>query len=107
MLLIGMILADIPLRGALTDGGAWIVTLLRLIVFPGAAIGIFCLLPAARDVGRIAVTMLCLPAGLNAVVFARRFGGDAEAGAKCTLLSNLLGFLTIPLFFSLAAALLG
>ncbi len=105
MVVTGLVLADIPLRDTFTDLRAYGVTAIRLVALPGVYILLSLFLPIPRDVSMIVSTMLCLPAGLNGVVFARSYGGDSASGAKICFLTNLLGMISIPLIYALAAML--
>ncbi len=102
MTVTGLVLADIPLKSTFTDWRSYVLTFLRLIGLPVtfALIAHFTGLPDRMSL--IITTMLCLPAGLNCVVFARTFGGDSESGAKVCFLSALLGMITIPLIYAAA-----
>ncbi len=105
MLVTGLVLAELPLKKTFTDLRAYFITFLRLIGLPLIYILLTLLLPLPKQVSMIACTMLCLPAGLNCVVFARANKGDSDSGAKICFLSNLFGLVTIPLIYALAATL--
>ena len=107
MLVIGIVLAGIPIRTTFTDGKVWIVSLLRLIGLPMLACGLALLLHLDREMSMILMAMLCLPAGLNGVVFTKAYGGDSDSAAKLSFLTNLLGIVTIPLLYALAGAMFG
>ncbi len=107
MLLTGLVMADIPIRATFSDWRTYLISALRLIGWPAIACGLALLFKLPADLALIVVTMLCLPVGLNCVVFARAFGGDSESGAKVCFLSNLLGLVTIPLVYAAAAFLFG
>jgi predicted permease len=44
---------------------------------------------------------LCMPMGLNTVIFPEAYGGDSGTGAQCCFVSQVLGLLTIPGVFAL------
>lgn len=105
MIVTGLVLADIPLRQTFTDWRSYVLTAIRLIGLPALFIGIALLFHLPNDLSRIVTCMLCLPAGLNCVVFARSYGGDSISGAKVCFLSSLFGMGTIPLFYAVTTIL--
>jgi len=105
MLVTGLVLAESPLSDMLKDLRAYLISALRLVGLPA----LFAILALAvrldPTVARIGTTMLCLPAGLNCVVFARSYGGESAFGARVCFLSALLGMITIPLIYAAATVL--
>lgn len=105
MIVTGLVLADIPLKATFSDLRAYLLTAIRLIGLPVLFALLALLLKLPAQLSLIGTTMLCLPAGLNCVVFARAYGGDSESGAKVCFLSALFGMITIPLIYAGAAML--
>lgn len=104
MILTGAILSDIRLSAVFTDPRTYLICFLRLVGWP-ALFGLLAyLLGLPSDSSLLLTVMLCLPAGLNSVVFSRAWGGDSESAVKICFLSNLLGLITIPLVFAAASA---
>ncbi len=109
MILTGYVLARSPLKKMLANPKMYFAALMRLIVFPaafGALVWLFCFL---TGIGTshvfLAVTAMCLPMGLNSVVFPEAAGLDGTLGAQSSFISNVLGIITIPLVFALISAL--
>ena len=105
MILTGFILAGVSLGDLLTKPKFYLAALIRAILIPGAALGIMLLLKADKTITIITVAMLCMPMGLNSVVFPSAYGGDGTTGAKTTFVSNIISIITIPLVFALLGAL--
>lgn len=108
MLLTGITLGSINLSGTLKRGSIYVVSVLRLLVFPLVAIGILWFFPSCPEVLVICtVCSLAMPLGLNTIVIPSAYGKDTSTAAGMALVSHLLSVLTIPLIFVLRALLLG
>lgn len=105
MLLTGFVLARAPLKTMFANPKIYLAAFLRLIAFPAVFGGIMLLIGLPSYSVRLAVSMLCLPLGLNNVVFPEAFGVDSTAGAQLCLMSNILGVVTIPLILSFISTL--
>lgn len=97
MLIIGISLSRIPIREALGDWRAYVVSLTRLILCPVAAwlaMGLF--LP--RDgaiLGIYTVTAAC-PCAAMITILSIRFGADDSFASKINFLSTVLSAVTLP-----------
>lgn len=107
MLLTGMTVAKLDLRRLLAMKRVWVVTALRLLVFPLLFIGIYAAvgikLPAVYVV--CAVVSLCMPLGLNTIVIPGALGKDTTAASAMALISHTVAVVTIPIIFSIMQAL--
>lgn len=108
MLLTGITLGSINLSGTLKRGSIYVVSILRLLVFPLVAIAILWFFPNCPEVLVVCtVCSLAMPLGLNTIVIPSAYGKDTSTAAGMALVSHLLSILTIPLIFVLRAFLLG
>ena len=108
MLLTGITLGSIHLSGTLKRGSIYVVSALRLLVFPLVAIGVLWFFPSCPRVLVICtVCSLAMPLGLNTIVIPSAYGKDTSTAAGMALVSHLLSVLTIPVIFVLLAFLLG
>lgn len=105
MLLTGMTIAKINLKAALTNLSIYVVSVLRLLVIPIAAIGALCFLPISYGLALCTVCALAMPLGLNTIVVPNAYGRDTTVAAGMALISHLLSCLSIPLVFMLFDAL--
>ena len=101
MLVTGMLLSTQSLRRVLTSGRIWLVTGLRLILYPLSALAVLGLLglavPSARECFLITMMAAAAPcAGLITNICQLYDRDSAYAGAICTL-TTLMCALTIPL----------
>lgn len=101
MLLTGMTISRISLRRAFTNVSVYIVSLLRLLAFPLAALALLMLLPLPTSLEVCIVCCLAMPLGLNTIVVPAAYGKDSTVASSMTLISHLLSCITIPLIFSL------
>ena len=102
MMLVGMLLADMKLKGAFKDINFFISLALKLILFPviawlfikGADIsGIY------SDATCAIVVLVCAatPSAAATSMFAEKFDGDSVTASKFVSISTILSLITIPL----------
>lgn len=107
MLLTGMTVAKIPLARLFSRPSVYVISFVRLILFPLVGIGVLYLLPSVpQDVALCAVCALAMPLGLNTIVIPSAFGRDTTVGAGMALISHALSVGTIPLIFMLFSSLI-
>ena len=106
MLLSGMILAKFPLGQILGIKRVYLVTALRLIVFPGLFLLAMTVVPFPETVAICAVCVLSMPLGMNTVIFPSAYGKDTRVASGMVLVSHVLSCLTIPVLFLLMESLL-
>lgn len=97
MLLVGTILADVPLKTIFTRG-SFLYSGWRLLLLPAIAFGIARLLQLDPVAAGVAVLMTGMPAGATTPIFADKYGCDAPFATKITVLSTLLSMGTILLW---------
>ena len=101
MLLTGMVLAKSPLKEMLGNPKMYIAGQIRLIWIPLIAGAIMYLIKLDGYIATLSCCMLCLPMGLNNIVFPEAFGGDSKTGAQSCFVSNVLAILTVPVAFAI------
>ena len=99
MLLTGITVAKMDMKKVLSLKSIYVVSLVRLVVFPACFIGLFALIPAARNIVVCTVCSLAMPLGLNTIVVPRGYGKDTSVAAGMALVSHLLSAATIPVIF--------
>ncbi len=96
MLLAGITVAEFPIKEMVSDKRVYLVSLVKLIVFPVAVIVILSQILPREFV--IPISMLFLvPCGLNTVVFPKMVGGNYKLGASIAFISILMSIFTMPL----------
>lgn len=96
MILVGAILADIPIRQVF-DWGAFYLSVVRLMVIPGLTLVVLKLtgfdpLPTA-----VAVCLSAMPVGTTTALLAERYGADSLFGSKCVFMTTALSLITVPI----------
>ena len=121
MMIVGMRLADMPLKSLFTDWQAYLASGLKLLIFPLAALGVLLVCKAAGAFGApdgaffsgfgktmcmVIVATAAMPVGANTIAFCVKFDKDYQAGIKSVMNSTLLSLITLPLFLPLLFMLL-
>ena len=101
MVLTGYVVGKFDIKKALTNVKIYIVTALRLFVFPALYCGLLRLLGANETVLIVALIAYAMPLGLNTVVFPAAYGADTSVGASMALISNALCIISFPLMYAL------
>lgn len=104
MILTGITIAKMDLKKVLSIKSIYIVSLVRLILFPILFIGLFYFISAPENIKVCAVCTLAMPLGLNTIVVPGGYGKDTSVAAGMTLVSHLLSGVTIPVIFYLVMA---
>ena len=97
LLVVGSLLADLPIKQVFIAPRPWILTILRLLVMP--ALFFLLLKPLHLDpmVMGVAVSQMAMPVAVNGSMLAMEYGGDTDAMAQVTFLTTLFSTFTIPI----------
>lgn len=101
MLLTGMTIAQFNLREVLNIKGVYLVTALRLLVFPLLFLGAMLVFPMPETFSICAICSLAMPLGLNTIIIPSALGKDTKVASGMALVSHILSCLTIPVVFML------
>lgn len=101
MLLTGITVAKMDMKKVLSQISIYVVSLIRLILFPLLFIGLFYFIPTQRNLVICTVCALAMPLGLNTIVVPGGYGKDTSVAAGMALVSHLLAAGTIPMIFYL------
>lgn len=105
MLVLGMKLAEVPMKRLFTSGKMYGVSGLRLVVYPALAVGVmlFINLIPYLDLGKDGILAFfvayAMPVAGMASVFADQYGGDSVNAVIFTLGSTVLSVVTIPVLY--------
>lgn len=105
LLLAGYTIADYPLTEMFHLPKSYLFTLLRLIVYPLAAVLLTKLIGGNLLMATMAVLAFAGPSGMNVVVFPASYGQDCETGASIVMISSLGSIVTVPLMYALVQTL--
>ena len=101
MLLTGMTIAQFNLKEVLSIKSVYLVTALRLLVYPLLFIGAMMLINMDATFATCAVCALAMPLGLNTIIVPSALGKDTKVASGMALVSHILACVTIPLVFAL------
>ncbi len=101
MVLTGYVIGMYDIKKSLTNIKIYVVSLLRLILFPALYCGLLIFLGASDQLLTIALIAYAMPLGLNTVVFPAAYGADTSVGASMALISNALCVITFPVMYAL------
>jgi len=99
MLLTGITIAGTDLKKVLKIGSIYVVSVVRLIIFPGVFMAIIYFFNLPKDLVTCAVCSLAMPLGLSTIVVPRAYGRDTSVAAGMTVVSHLMSCITIPVVF--------
>jgi predicted permease len=107
MVVIGLRIPDVSLRGAFSDLNMYLYLALRHLILPLAVVGIMRLsLLLGIGIGEealLVVTVLAaVPSASSATMFAEKYGCDAAYVSRLVIISTLLSIATLPLVTTLA-----
>lgn len=101
LLLVGSLLAGIPMKQMLGGARVWIVTALRLLVLPVLLSLILGAMDIHPMVVGVAVTQMAMPAAINGNMLCMAYGGDSDTMAQVTFITTAVSIVTIPLIASI------
>ncbi len=102
MLITGMTIAKANIGRILKIKSVYLVSIIRLVVYPMIFIGIYLLLglELSKSFLVCAVASLAMPLGLNTIVIPNAYGKDTTVASGMALISHVLSVITIPLIFT-------
>ena len=105
MFIVGIRMADIPIKKLFNTFGSYCACALRLIVCPLLAVGITLVFKAIYPVSDIVLLSVAVAAAMSpastCVAYAETFDGDKNSAATTFILGTLLSVFTVPVFVSL------
>ena len=105
MIILGVYLAQIPLKSLFKDGVVLRCTLMRLVVIPLLTIPVLMIFPARYTLIKFAVLIAAVaPVGSNVAIFAQIYDLDYTRAVKKICLSTLLCIVTLPLISGIAGS---
>lgn len=97
MMLIGTILAGVPLR-ELVEKTTCYLAFVRLVLIPVLIWGCCLALGLEPMVTNVAVVLGAMPVASTTVILAAKYDSDAEFASKCVVFTTLLSMITIPIW---------
>ena len=98
MMVVGSHLARVRIRDLFASGHAYLVCLMKLIVFPLIALAIVKLtIGTGTLLASVIVLQAAMPVAMLSVIFSERYKGDVSFASTGVMLTTLMCILTIPL----------
>ena len=98
MLVIGSTLAEIPLKEVFTDISMYILSLIKLVIWPTLVYLILKLCIRDSVILGVSVLLASLPVAGNVSMICRDYGGNLETVTKGICISTLFSIISIPLW---------
>lgn len=108
MLLTGFTIAEIDIKKTISKLSVYIVSLIRLIVYPLIGIALFAIIPVDIPDSYVicAICSIAMPLGLNTIVIPAAYGKDTSIASGMALISHVFSVITIPIIFMLLRVIL-
>ncbi len=102
MLVLGLRIPDIKLKGVIKDINLYVFILLRHIALPALLFGImaalhFTVLPVSREIFTLVMIMASAPAASSATMFAEKYECDSAFVSSLVVISTIISILTMPI----------
>ena len=103
MILTGITVSQINLKQTFSRISVYVVSILRLLVYPLIGVALFALIPLEIPSTFVvcAICSLAMPLGLNTIVIPAAYGKDTSVASGMALVSHSLAVITIPFVFIL------
>lgn len=103
MIVLGIYLAQIPLKSLFTDGIVYKCTFVRLVLIPVLSIAVLMLFPEKYRMVKLAVLIAAsAPVGSNVAIFAQFYNKDYTRAVKEVCMSTLLSIMVMPVMIGIA-----
>ena len=104
MIIMGASLANIPFLDILKDKYSYLVSAIRLIIFPLLMLAVMRLLSVSPVTATVCVLMTALPCGTMNVIFAEKYDCAPEFASRTVVLSLVIMIITLPIFIFITNA---
>ncbi len=104
MIVIGVTLAQIPVKEVFNELRVYPYTLLKQVLFPILAYPVLSYFIADKLILGVSLVMVAMPVGSSAVLFTNQYGGDSGLAAKTIFMTTLFSIITIPFIVALFLA---
>jgi len=103
LLLVGSMLAELPVKTLFANKIIYLITVIRLLIFPLLSLGAVLLVPGLDKTVRVVIIMqMAMPTAAIAPAIARKYSGEYKLLSDAVTVTTLLSMLTIPFWAGLA-----
>lgn len=100
MVFTGFVIGSYRIKEMLYDINVYVLTTLRLLIIPILAGIIMDIAGFDDSIKALILCTLAMPFGLNTIIITAAYGGDTRKGAGLTLVSHVVGVITIPILLT-------
>ncbi len=100
MLIVGMSLSKADLKKVLFQKELYIVSFVRLVVYPVTFLAVFKSIGISGVLYSIPIILISMPSAGYTNIIAQKFGADATFASEIVTLCNLISLITIPVILS-------
>ena len=97
LILVGSLLAGLPVKSVFSSVRLWILSGLRLMVLPAVLAVLLSFLDISPLVKGVAIVQSAMPMAVNGSMLCLEYGGDTETMAQATFITTLAAIITIPI----------
>ena len=97
LILVGSLLAGLPVKSVFTSVRLWMLSALRLLVLPAVLALVLRWVDVSPVVKSAAMIQAAMPMAVNGSMLCLEYGGDTESMAQATFITTLAAIITIPL----------
>ena len=97
LILVGSLLAGLPVKSVFASPQLWILSALRLLVVPAVLAVLLSFLDINPVVRGVAIIQAAMPMAVNGSMLCLEYGGDTECMAQATFITTLAALITIPI----------
>ena len=98
MLIIGSVLADVPVKDLFTDWRMIPFTAVKLFGVAALMLLLLRFIPCDDTLRKVVILMAAMPAATNSTMLCSMYGGNRALSAKLIFITTLLSIVTIPLW---------
>ena len=102
MVIVGSILATIPLKSLFTDLKVYYIAAIKLVVLPAIICGICTAVGFSEDFVYLFTLLAALPTATNCAMYAQKYEIAPQFGAKIASFTTVLSMATVPLMMYFA-----
>ena len=106
MVIVGSILATIPLKSLFTDWKVYYIAAIKLIALPAVICGLSVLVGLSQEFVYLFTLLSALPTATNCAMYAQKYEIAPQYGAKLASFTTVFSMATVPLMMYLAGLLL-
>lgn len=97
LLLVGSLLAGLPVGTVFTSVRLWVLSVLRLLILPAVLAIVLSGVDVSPIVKGVAIVQAAMPMAVNGSMLCLEYGGDTETMAQATFITTLAALVTIPI----------